>query len=426
MARIKTKIKTKLFSVSSYSCNSFIRVIRVQIFILSLFFSNSAVANPLDLAKSPSSTPQLQAASPKKLKIGCVLPLSGEGAAIGQRVLEGIQLAFNTFSTPNDELNLIVRDSEDEVSVTNLLEDLARNEDVIAVIGPLFSKSVIASARIADKYKIPVFSPTASLSNISNISPHIFRNSLTNQLQGEVLAEYAFNHLNLKIFAILYQKESYAIELKNAFEDKLKSLGGEIVFSEPFDSEQNDFEQQITAIGGIKDLDLKKITESGESRQPLTYEAIFIQGTAEKVGLILPELAYYNISDIPVLGSNGLNSPDFIRIGGKYTEGVIFIDGFYINSEKAEVRKFVERYRIFYNKEPDILSAQSYDAAGIILNIIKNGARSREDVKNGLLNLKEYNGVSGITTIKPSGDSDKSLYFLTVKNGKIVEISNEQ
>lgn len=423
------------------------KMIKVKLLLLYfcfpiLFFLSCATVRPLDSATLSSVLPASQRveksssqflpadktapSTSKKIKIGCILPLSGKNISTGQRVLEGIQLAFNTFSTPNDELNLIVRDSEDEVSVTNLLEDLARNEDVIAVIGPLFSKSVIASARIADKYKIPVFSPTASLSNISNISPHIFRNSLTNQLQGEVLAEYAFNHLNLKIFAILYQKESYAIELKNAFEDKLKSLGGEIVFSEPFDSEQNDFEQQITAIGGIKDLDLKKITESGESRQPLTYEAIFIQGTAEKVGLILPELAYYNISDIPVLGSNGLNSPDFIRIGGKYTEGVIFIDGFYINSEKAEVRKFVERYRIFYNKEPDILSAQSYDAAGIILNIIKNGARSREDVKNGLLNLKEYNGVSGITTIKPSGDSDKSLYFLTVKNGKIVEISNEQ
>lgn len=384
-----------------------------------------AFANPLDLTKPPSSTPQLQAFSPRKLKIGCILPLSGKNVSTGQRVLEGIQLAFNTFSTPNDQLNLIVRDSEDELSVTNLLEDLAKNEEVIAVIGPLFSKSVIASARIADKYKIPVFSPTASSSNISDISPYIFRNSLTSQLQGEALAEYAFNNLNLKIFAILYQKESYAIELKNAFEDKLKYLGGEIVFSEPFDSEQNDFEQQITAIGGIKDSDLKKIIESGELRPPLTYEAIFIQGTAERVGLILPELAYYNISDIPVLGSNGLNSPDFIRIGGKYAEGVIFIDGFYINSEKAEVRKFVERYRIFYNKEPDILSAQSYDAAGIILNIIKNGARSREDVKNGLLSLKEYNGVSGITTIKPSGDSDKSLYFLTVKHGKIVELNKQ-
>ncbi|HAP66702.1 MAG TPA: branched-chain amino acid ABC transporter substrate-binding protein, partial [Nitrospinae bacterium] len=58
----------------------------------------------------------------------------------------------------------------------------------------------------------------------------------------------------------------------------------------------------------------------------------------------------------------------------------------------------------------------------IILEIIKNGAKNREDVKNGLLNLIDYNGVSGITTIQQSGDSEKTLYFLTVKHGKIVEI----
>ncbi|HAP66707.1 MAG TPA: hypothetical protein DCQ99_02600, partial [Nitrospinae bacterium] len=95
MILIKTKIKTKLFSVSSYSCNSFICVIRVQIFILSLFFSNSAFANPLDLEQP--MTP-----SPHKLKIGCVLPLSGEGADIGQSVLEGIQLAFNSLNIQDE------------------------------------------------------------------------------------------------------------------------------------------------------------------------------------------------------------------------------------------------------------------------------------------------------------------------------------
>ena len=36
MARIKTKIKTSIFSISSYSCNSFIRVIRVQVLFFGL------------------------------------------------------------------------------------------------------------------------------------------------------------------------------------------------------------------------------------------------------------------------------------------------------------------------------------------------------------------------------------------------------
>ncbi|MBI3815032.1 MAG: ABC transporter substrate-binding protein, partial [Nitrospinae bacterium] len=108
--------------------------------------------------------------------------------------------------------------------------------------------------------------------------------------------------------------------------------------------------------------------------------------------------------------------------GGKYAEGIIFADGFFPASEKPAVKEFVERYKIFYNKEPDILAAQAYDAARIILSLIKNGAKNREEIKNGLLNLKDYNGVSGAAAIQSSGDSQKTLFFLTVKNGKIVEI----
>jgi len=393
----------------------------------SLFIlSGYAIANPLDLTKPPSSSPQPQLLTQQKLKIGCILPLSGEGADIGQSVLEGIQLAFNSLNIQDENsistLQLVIKDSAGEINSISLLENLAKDEDVVVIIGPLFSKTVLASAKVVDKYKIPIFSPTATSKNISGISPYIFRNSLTNQMQGNAIADYSINHLNLRKFAVLYQRDAYGIELENAFEEELKSFGGEIIFSEPFDPEQNDFEPQITAIGGIKDSNLRKLTDEGKPKPELQYEAIFIPAHADRVGLILPELVYYNISDIPILGGNGLNSPDLIRIGGKYSEGVIFVDGFFPLSENPIVKEFVDRYRTFFNKEPDIYSANSYDAAMIILEIIKNGAKNREDVKNGLLNLIDYNGVSGITTVQSSGDSEKALYFLTVKHGKIVEI----
>jgi len=392
-----------------------------------LILSGYAFANPLDSVQPPPATHQPQdVISPQKLKIGCILPLSGEGADIGQKILDGIQLAFNSFNIPDEKTGpswqLVIKESADELSILNLLESLAKDNNVVVIIGPLFSKAVIASAKVADKYMIPIFSPTATSKNISGISPYIFRNSLTNQMQGKAIADYSINHLNLRRFAVLYQRDSYGIELKNAFEDETKSFGGEIIFSEPFEPDQSDFAPQITAIGGIKDSDFKKLFESGELKPELGYEAIFISGSAGSAGLILPELAYYNIPNITILGGNGLNSPDFVRTGGKYAEGVLFVDGFFPFSDNPIVKEFVERYRTFYNREPDIYSANSYDAMRIIMEILKNGAKTREDVKNGLLNIKEYNGVSGITTIKQSGDSEKTLYFLTVSHGKIVEI----
>src|SRR3989338_5278804 len=287
-----------------------------------LILSGYAFANPLDSVQPPPATHQPQdVISPQKLKIGCILPLSGEGADIGQKILDGIQLAFNSFNIPDEKTGpswqLVIKESADELSILNLLESLAKDNNVVVIIGPLFSKAVIASAKVADKYMIPIFSPTATSKNISGISHYIFRNSLTNQMQGNAIADYSINHLNLRKFAVLYQRDAYGIELENAFEEELKSFGGEIIFSEPFDPEQNDFEPQITAIGGIKDSNLRKLTDEGKPKPELQYEAIFIPAHADRVGLILPELVYYNISDIPILGGNGLNSPDLIRIGGK-------------------------------------------------------------------------------------------------------------
>jgi ABC-type branched-subunit amino acid transport system substrate-binding protein len=415
---------TRPFASLRVTKRDFFRALKLYpAFCSLLVFSMYAFANPLDSGQPLTPTAH-------KLKIGCVLPLSGEGADIGQRVLEGIQLSVTSFNTSeilpkgdSPALQLVIKDSAGEVNALSLLENLAKDEEVVAIIGPLFSKTVIASAKAADKYKLPIFSPTASSKNISGISPYIFRNSLTNQMQGKAIADYSINHLNLKKFAVIYQRDVYGIELKTAFEEEAKSFGGEIIFSEPFDPEQNDFEPQITAIGGIKDSDLRKIMESGKPKPELNYDAIFIAGAADRAGLILPELTYYNISDIAILGGNGLNSPDLMRTGGKYAEGIIFVDGFFPLSENPITKEFVEKHRIFFNKEPDIYTANSYDSLRILLEIIKSGAKNREDVKNGLLNLKEYNGVSGTTTIQQSGDSDKSLIFLTVKHGKIVEIT---
>jgi len=211
----------------------------------SLFIlSGYAIANPLDLTKPPSSSPQPQLLTQQKLKIGCILPLSGEGADIGQSVLEGIQLAFNSLNIQDENsistLQLVIKDSTGEINSISLLENLAKDEDVVVIIGPLFSKTVLASAKVVDKYKIPIFSPTATSKNISGISPYIFRNSLTNQMQGNAIADYSINHLNLRKFAVLYQRDAYGIELENAFEEELKSFGGEIIFSEPFDPDQSD------------------------------------------------------------------------------------------------------------------------------------------------------------------------------------------
>ena len=67
-----------------------------------------------------------------------------------------------------------------------------------------------------------------------------------------------------------------------------------------------------------------------------------------------------------------------------------------------------------------MLSAQSYDAAKIYLKVIREGSGNRVNVKKALHAIINFPGVSGTTTILPSGDSEKILLKLSVQNGEIV------
>lgn len=101
----------------------------------------------------------------------------------------------------------------------------------------------------------------------------------------------------------------------------------------------------------------------------------------------------------------------------------MFLDGFFINSPLRFVKDFVKNYRLTFGEDPDILSAQAYDATEIILKILKTGFETREGLRDELLRIKDFPGVSGATTITPSGDSEKLLFILSVKNREIIQIN---
>ncbi len=456
-----------------------------------------------------------------KTKIGCILPLSGEAAASGQKILQGIQLAFNLLpDNKRKNIELIVKDSKGDMeTVAAIVEDLATDNDVVCVIGPMFSKTAQIAIEKARISQLPMISPSASVKGLPDKSQYFFRNSLTHELQGKAIAEYAINNLELNKFVVFYSADLYGARLKDVFLDQINVLGGEVLAGKSYDQTQNDFKDQILDIGGLNDRELKKKaleSISEESNNPLAenekmikngmdenkdevmstvlveiikqerqegeipselpgegnaealeeseiiaeeesieiqnqdmpdqfqesepvdiieeeiffkpflkvhYDAIFIPGYPDQVGLIAPQLVFYNIDNVQLLGVNSWNSDDIIKLGGKYVNGAIFVDSFFIGSYLRRVREFNELYEDFFGEAPDVLSAQAFDAAKMVFNIVLKERVDRQIMKKKLLKIKNYRGVSGKTTILPNGDSEKLLYFISIKNNKRVQIN---
>ena len=390
-----------------------------------------------------------------KIKIGVVLPLTGKLALTGQRVLQGIQLAVNQLPFQfREKLGLEVRDSG-ELPIKGVITELAGLPNVVGIIGPLLSDEVKIAGEVARQYQIPIFSPTASTQGLVDMNPYTFRNALTREIQAKFLAEYSINTLHLRRFAVLHPFEPFGLELKDIFINEVEALGGEVVTVSGYERSQNDFKNQILQLGGVEDDELIKIAReillnNGQMKDfsdtsllsrpivdmghwsennveklkvslELSYDAIFIPGVYDKVGLIIPQLAFYNVTNVTLLGANGWNSPELVKMGGKHLETVYFVDGYYPDSHQSEVRQFVQEFKTNFGEEPVYLSAQAFDAANIFIKIIRAGADNRIKMWENLKIVKNFPGVTGKTTLLPSGDSEKNIFALTIKRKKIVQ-----
>jgi branched-chain amino acid transport system substrate-binding protein len=65
-----------------------------------------------------------------------------------------------------------------------------------------------------------------------------------------------------------------------------------------------------------------------------------------------------------------------------------------------------------------MLSAQGYDAAMMVFSLIKDRKETPLAIRDGLLALKEYPGISGMTTFPGNGEAKKKLFFIKVQDGK--------
>jgi len=97
------------------------------------------------------------------------------------------------------------------------------------------------------------------------------------------------------------------------------------------------------------------------------------------------------------------------------------MDGFYIKSKRPEVVQFLESYKKNFGEDPTILSGQAYDTTKLIIKTILSGARNRIQVKKELMQIRGFNGVTGETTILPSGEVEKKIFTMKITGKKISE-----
>ncbi len=359
--------------------------------------------------------------------LGALLPQSGQLSFFGDRVLRGIQLAVHQYNlqNPDSRVELLVRDTEGspEKAVAAVKELASKN--VIAAIGPLLTKEAEAIAPQLNTVKIPVITPAASGEDIGRLSPWLFRNALTNSSQAAAAAQYAVEQ-KLKKFVLFYPDDAYGKDLARLFTRSLERRA-EILASISYPPDVKDFGPYIRRLIEI-DLRSRKIAipDDDAERKKLfeqytpSFDAMYLPGYAERVGLLIPQLAFYNITGVAMIGSNNWDSPDLIERAQRHAEGAVFFDGFFLESTDPAVKAVIDAYRSAYSEDPDILPTQAYDAAMMVLSLLKERKDSPSAVRDGLQSLKNFPGISGTTSFAGTGEAQKKLFLIKIEDGRFV------
>jgi len=330
------------------------------------------------------------------LRIGMITSLSGPLKPLGTQTVNGLKLAVEHFKVNNPELasfiQLNINDDQSlpskALEVTKNLID-SRSADVF--IGPLTSTATLTVSPIIETSRKPLV--TATETSILNNSNYFFRSPTADSYQAILLARFTFQKLGKKRVSIIFQKDSqYSKQMKEAYEQEFKRLGGVIANIEFFVGGVTDFSPILKAI---------KRKKSAAIFAPVFYDSVsqlVIQ--SKKSGLSIPFIGV-TAWDSPSLYSNTSK----IAIAGHY-----FPAYFSIDDPNEAIKEFVLSYRRRFGKAPDVYAALSYDAAMVIVEAYKKANTSRTTpFLNALTNLKEVTGLYPIISFDKHRNARRSM-----------------
>jgi ABC-type branched-subunit amino acid transport system substrate-binding protein len=230
---------------------------------------------------------------------------------------------------------------------------------------------------------------------------------MTYERQAAQLAEYAAGVAGMKRFGILYPRDGYGLGLSAAFRDQVERRGGSIVGALAYTPGAEEFSVEVVSVQ-------KWMDTAG-------MQAVFIPDFAATATVLAGELRESR-PGIFLLGSNGWNDPGQLGAAGDSLDGAVFVDGFFIGSQRKATSDFILSYRQEYGDQPQILEAQAYDAARILAMAMRSGERSRDRITRFIRGLETVEGVGGQIAMGPQG-VQRELFLLRLSDGRISEIA---
>jgi len=339
-----------------------------------------------------SRTVRAQAKAP--IKIGAFGPMSGNAAAQGQSIREAVEMVVNIKNASGGVIGLPVEaiigdDAGKPEEAAVVARRFATRDQVTLAIGSVSSPASVAAAQVFREEELPQIVVSGTAQRITTQGNEwVFRSAVPDRkLVGDMVEFINERMPKLKRFGFLYVNDDFGKGGFDAFVDAGKKHGMSITAEERYSRGDLDFTAQLTRIRASNPDALVEWSRY--------TEGALIHRQIKQMGWELPRF-----------GSDGIAAPAFLELAKEAANGVIYPTHFSpaTSSKLPEAQAFIALMQKTYNKSPDYVHAQAFDAINIALLAIERAKDADRTAVRNALRQTDYKSVRGPFKFDQKGD----------------------
>ena len=227
---------------------------------------------------TPLPNPTVQGSLNQPVRIGVLLPLTGDDAEFGERTLRGIRLACDELNNgrgiSDRRVELLIRDTKSSpLEARHQTEELSE-QGIAGLVGPYSTNEALAIKPVVEALLIPTVIPLATNDEVTNGTRMIYRACFTDSQQGEAIAAYAWYWRKLLRMAILVnvdKQATYSRSVAQAAGKAFAELGGEVVHSVEFKGDKEEFVKKLQELVSYGPQAILVPGEPGNSGRVVKY-----------------------------------------------------------------------------------------------------------------------------------------------------------
>jgi len=356
-----------------------------------------------------------------KIKIGVLVPLSGENASLGKQILNSIRMALIDIN--NNDIEVYPKDTRSDPAVTLRSALEFEKMGISLVIGPVFYKNLL----FLNEVKSVTF---LSLTNKTlDLHKNIISSGINSSSQLNTIKKF-LEKSEIKKTIFLIPNLNYDLEIKKGIkESKVKffkqykydidptKLTKQIENITNYGIRKQNLLDEISRVENSDDPNKEKIIESLEKKYTLgnvKFDSVIIADFDESLKSVVTSLLYTDISP---------KNKYIITLNQWFDESLLKEKNlqpiYYPSINKQNLDEFTNKFFEKFNYKPSYLSLLSYDLIGLIYYLsLKNEAL---EISKSFKTQNTFKGKIGIFEINDN-KINHQLNFYEIDNGKIKEI----